>query len=59
MPKETKKYRVVSYMRIDVEPEADQLFDNIEDAKAEQENLSNMQVENIYMIEEVHDVQNG
>ena len=49
------KYRVVCYMRVDVEPEIEELFDSIVDAEEEVDNISDMFPDNIYEIEEVED----
>ncbi len=54
---ETKKYRVVCYMRVDVEVDEDTLYDSAEAAQGDVDSQSLMQPENIFMIEEVNDVE--
>ena len=54
---ETKKYRVVCYMRVDVEVAEDTIYDDVSDAQSDVDSQSLMQPENIFMIEEVNDVE--
>ncbi len=49
------KYRVACWIRVDVEPEADMLFDSPEEAEGDLDQCQMMQPENRYEIEEVED----
>ena len=57
MVKETKKYRVVKYVRVDVEVQDDKLFDDINDATVEQQQQFLAEPQNMYTVEEVNDIQ--
>ena len=48
-----KRYRVVAYLRADVEPEEEELYETREEAEKEKEHDEFLQPEHIFKIEEV------
>ncbi len=55
--KETKKWRVVAYLRVDIPVEEDELYGSLKEAQSVHNHCQTLQPENLYFIEEVNDVE--